>query len=488
MEKFYLSTPIYYASGNPHVGHAFATIYADIVARYKRKNNFDVFFSTGLDEHGSKIEDAANKQNMEAGAFVDQISNKYLNLWDKLDINYSEFIRTSSLKHKKIVEYIINRLFETGDIYLDTYEGLYCTGCETFITEKDLINGLCPNHLKEPINVKEKNYFFNLKKYLPKVREAIVTNTLLIRPESRKNEAISMIDNQIPNFSITREKVNWGIPLPQNTQQTIYVWVEALMNYLTVIDYPNQKFSRYWPADLHIIGAEINKFHSIYWPALLMSLELSLPREIFVHGLFTINSQKMSKSLGNIIDPLDMIEKFGSDATRYLLISQFSAYEHGDIKESEFIIKYNADLANGVGNLFERIFTLLHRNRENFSLSSTDKDTEMMNLLYKWETRYIENMEKYELFDAFKVIMGFMKNIDIYINIKKPWAMIDVENQNDLNKVLDTLFYCACKVRDWAEPFLPRTVSKIDNFIVNFNRDQVKQKLHLFPRLNILTK
>ena len=328
MGKFYLTTPIYYASGKPHIGHAFAAVFADVVARRQKSKGKDVFFSAGLDEHGSKIEEKAKKENKDPQKFTDEIAQSYLSAWKSLGIGYSDFIRTTSLKHKNGVLDFVKKLRDAGDIYEGEYEGLYCVGCENFVLERNLVNGLCPDHLVAPQKIKEKNYFFNLKKYLPEIKKKTEKGELKIIPDSRKNETLAMMNSGVSDFSITRENLQWGISFPYGKNQTIYVWADALMNYATVLDYPNgENFKKYWPPDLHIIGAEINKFHSIYWPAMLMSADLLLPKEIFIHGLFTVNGQKMSKTTGNIIDPIELAEKFGADAVRYLLLSQFPASE-----------------------------------------------------------------------------------------------------------------------------------------------------------------
>lgn len=480
MKKFYITTPIYYSSGKPHIGHAFTTLCADVISRYKRKLGFDVMFVTGLDEHGSKIEKIAHNQKMEPQVFVDLIAQKYLALWKRLNIKYDNFIRTSSDQHKRIVKTLMNNLNSTPDVYADTYEGFYCTGCENFITEKDLIDGFCPNHLKKPQLIKEKNYFFNLKRYLPIIKEKILNNELKIVPENRKNEILAIIKEDIPNFSITRRKVRWGIPFPFFPDQTIYVWVDALMNYLTVLDFPQERFRKYWPADVQIIGAEINKFHSIYWPALLLSLKLPLPKEIFVHGLFTVNGQKMSKTLGNVIDPHIMINRFGADATRYLLLSQFPAYEHGDVKESEFEKKYNSDLVNGVGNLFERVLTLIINNKKGIIEDKIPPDRVITDLLRSTAMDYQQHMKDYELYNALKKVFSFIKELDIYINEKKPWLM-QKSNDPKLDGVLSSLLYALKQITDWIEPFLPEKTKKIRTYIDNLKEQ--RDKLHLFPRL-----
>lgn len=481
---FYITTPIYYASGPPHIGHAFATLYADVISRYQKSLDKNVFFSTGLDEHGSKIEEAADLSGKTPQEFVDEIAEKYLASWKTLNIEYDDFIRTTSQRHKKGVYGFFEKLKKSGDICEGVYEGLYCVGCENFITEKNLKDGLCPIHLKPPQKIKEKNYFFNLQKYLPVIKQKILDKELRIIPESRENEIMAMLDAGLPDFSVSREKVRWGIPYPGNENQTVYVWIEALLNYLTVLDFPNgEKFKTFWPADCHIIGAEINKFHSIFWPALLLSAGLPLPETIFVHGLFTINGQKVGKTLGNIIDPLDIARKFGPDACRYLLLSQFPAEEHGDVKESDFAVKYNADLAHGVGNLFERILTMIIEYRSGV-IYENKAEKEIIALAEKAENDYRFKMENYRLFDALQAAFSFIKILDKYINEKEPWKLY--KNQNpELDVVLASLFFGLQKTAAMLKPFMPLKIKEAENYISNLKNKTFPtgKKLNLFPRV-----
>jgi len=476
-DKFYITTPIYYASGKPHIGHAFTTLYADVVARYQKLQGKDVFFATGMDEHGSKIFQAAQKQGKEPQEFVDEIAEDYKDLWKKLGIEYSGFIRTTSPRHQKGVYKFLELLKKSGAIYAGEYEGLYCVGCENFILERNLVNGVCPDHLTPPQKIKEKNYFFNLKKYLPSLKGEIEKDNLKIVPETRKNEILKIIE---------RERVKWGIPFPFEKNQTVYVWVEALMNYVTILGFPEgENFKRFWPADVHIIGAEINKFHSIFWPALLMAVNLPLPRKIFVHGLFTVNGQKMSKTLGNVIDPLDMIEKFGVDGTRYLLLSQFSAAFHGDIKEAEFTTKYNSDLANGVGNLAERILSMIIKFKKGVLEISNDIDKEIEDVIGKAKTDYHKNMEDLALFEALQDAFSLIKKIDKYIDEKKPWELHKKENTQELDKTLKSAFLALEQISHFLLPFMPFKMKELRILLSEIKNKELKKeiKLNLFPRI-----
>jgi len=470
--KFYLTTPIYYASGFPHIGHAFTTIYADVLARYKKKQGFDVFFSTGMDEHGTKIFKKARENNVQPQEFVDKIAQEYLRVWKLLEIEYDSFIRTTSPRHIKGVNVFLQRIYAKGDVYKHKYQGYYCNDCESFISPAKLLPGKkCPIHLKPVEKIEEENYFFNLKKYLPSIRQKILTDEIEIIPEQRKKETLSIIDSGIENFSITREKVKWGIPCPFDKTQNIYVWVEALINYLTVLDYPDgDNFKKFWPADLHIIGADINKFHTIFWPALLMSAELSLPKKIFIHGFFTINGQKMGKAQGNVIDPCKMIEQFGCEGVRYLLLTQFPAHSHGDIKQSQFKNKYNSDLANGIGNLTERIFGL--------TLRITNPPLRITNSyeFTNFERKYRQFMEKLDVFEAINASLSLAKFLDGYINETKVWK-ISCEDKK-LKEILGNLIFGLSILCSQLEPVLPSKM-KILQQRINSNNFS---KIGLFPR------
>ena len=475
MEKFYLTTPIYYASGKPHIGHSFTSVFADVVARWQKSKGKDIFFSAGLDEHGSKIEEKAKKENKDPQKFTDEIAQSYLSAWKSLGIEYSDFIRTTSLKHKNGVLDFVKKLRDAGDIYEGEYEGLYCVGCENFVLERNLVNGLCPDHLIAPQKIKEKNYFFNLKKYLPEIKKKIEKGELKIIPDSRKNETLAMMESGVSDFSVTRENLQWGIPFPYHKNQTVYVWAEALMNYATILDYPNgENFKKYWPPDLHIIGAEINKFHSIYWPAMLMSADLLLPKEIFIHGLFTVNGQKMSKTTGNIIDPIELAEKFGADAARYLLLSQFPASEHGDVKAEEFARKYNSDLANGIGNLLERSFTMMIDYRGGILGDKNGLEEKIKSSVEKTEKNYENNFDNYKLYEALADVFAFIKKLDVYINEEQPWAL-NKNKDNKLDMVLSTLLFGIEKIIVWLEPFMPNKIGEVKNHILKLQSGKLKK-------------
>lgn len=483
-DKFYITAPIYYANAKPHLGHAFTVVYADVIARWQKSKKKEVFFAVGTDEHGTKIAEAAEKNGKEPQNFVDGVAEEYKETWQALNIQYDDFIRTTSDRHKKGVLAFVEKIYKSGDIYEDVYEGLYCVGCENFVLERNLKDGLCPDHLIAPKKVKEKNYFFNLKKYLPAIKEKITGGELNIAPESRKNEILGIINGDMPDFSITRESVKWGIPFPYDKEQTIYVWADALANYITVLDFPDgEKYKNFWPADVHVIGADINKFHSIFWPAMLMSAGLDLPKSVFAHGLFTVNGQKMSKTLGNVIDPLDMVKKFGADGARYLMLSQFPAGEHGDVKAEKFAEKYNSDLANGAGNLFERSFTMMIDYKGGI-IGEKFTDEKIKKYADDAEKDYSQHFENFQLFEALNDVFSFIKILDKYINEEQPWVL-NKNKDPKLDDVLSALLFGINKVTQWLAPFMPSKMQEVKDYIAKMRTGVLNkgEKLGLFPRV-----
>lgn len=457
MSKFYITTPIYYANGSPHLGHAYTTIASDVIARYQRMQGNDVFFLTGTDEHGSKNADKAFEHKTTPQEFVDQISAEFQLLFDHLNISNDIFMRTTSDLHKQGVKKFIQTLKEKKVIYKDTYEGLYCIGCEKFITEKELVDGMCPDHKAVPKKIKEENYFFNLKKFLPELKEKIKSDELRVRPEKMKKEVLALLDQDVlDNFSISREGVDWGIRVPFDEKQTIYVWTEALQNYITALGYGSSDeayVQKYWPADVHMIGKDIVKFHAIFWPALLMAAELDVPKQVFAHGHFTINGDKMSKTIGNVIDPHDLIKNFSTDAARYLIISQFPFGEDGDIKEEKFIEKYNADLANGIGNLFMR--TLSMTERYIGSVPERSDDEAFGNIEEVWK-KYHHHLENFETFEAAQLIMKFVAKTNEYAEKNKPWELAK-NDEKKLQHVLYNMIEANRHIALMIRPFMPHT-------------------------------
>lgn len=475
--KFYLTTPIYYVNDKPHLGHAYTTIAADVLARYHRLKKEEVFFLTGTDEHGTKIIEAAEKANKKPKEFCDQISQEFKKTWQNLNISYDYFIRTTDKKHQKTVEKILLKLEKKGVIYKSKYKGLYCSGCEKFLKRKELIDNLCIFHQKEPKEISEENYFFSLKEYLPQLKKIIEKNKIKILPPERKAEVLGLFKQKIGNFSISREKVEWGIKIPWDKSQTVYVWVDALINYLSGIEYSeNSKFDRYWPVDLHLIGKDILKFHTIYWPAMLLALDLELPRQIFVHGYFTVDDQKMSKSLGNVVDPNDLIRKFGIDATRYLILSQFPFGADGDISLKRLAEKYNADLANGLGNLLNRFLGIREKckiKRINLSKRNERKRT-------KLQKKYEKAFQNFQLYEALLIIWDRISYFNKYIDKKAPWILIREKKLDKLEEILYNIHIGLKEIVFLLKPFMPQTAEEIEKNL----KKKIKRKRVLFSRIN----
>lgn len=472
-KKFYITTPIYYVNDVPHVGHAYTTIAADIIARYHRDLlEEDVFFLTGTDEHGNKVAEAAKKAGKNPKDFCDEVSSHFKEAWENLNIHNDYFFRTTNKRHELKVQQILQKIYDRGFIYRDTYEGLYCLGCEKFLTEKDLVDGCCPFHPKEkPIKQKEKNYFFKLSVFKDELVKIIRKgDKLKILPKKREHEILSKLElcpNDI-SVSISREGVNWGIPLPWDQKQTVYVWADALLNYYTATQFLDKK-EKFWPTDLHLIGKDILWFHAVIWPALLLAAELPLPKKIFVHGFFTIDGEKISKSLGNVISPDDLIEKFGIDGTRYLMFSQFPFGADGDISLEKFKIKYNADLSNGLGNLVSRVAKLCENS--NFSFESRKEPSDEIKKvlsIYLNECQFESVLAK---------IWTKIGEADRFISDSKIWE----QKEEKLKKSLQKLIF---EIQDiaWAlQPFVPQTAEKIKKI---FEKDKIrKPEASLFPRL-----
>lgn len=473
MKKRYITTPIYYVNDKPHIGHAYTTIAADVLTRYYRQKSEDVFFLTGTDEHGEKIAQAAEEAGKSPQKFVNEIAGQFKKAWKALNINYDDFIRTTDEKHKKGVEKFLLKLKESGKIYQDEYKALYCSGCEDFVFKKDLIDGKCPNHNKEPELISEANYFFKLKDFLPQVKELIEKDKIIVLPKERKKEVLSLIEQDLGNLSISRQKVEWGIDLPFDKKQKTYVWVEALQNYITAIGYGknDKKFNQYWPADLHLIAKDIVKFHAIYWPALLLATGLKLPKKIFVHGYFTIDSQKMSKTLGNVIDPIDLVEKYGADPVRYFLLREISFGQDGDFSIRRLEERYNSDLANGLGNLVSRVLTLSDKIKPKIG-----KTKELASKIESIKKDYHKALEEIKFNEALDSVWQLISLCDEYIEKNKPWE-IDKDSEQFKN-IISELLTALEEIANLLKPFVPGTSEKI--------LEQIKQNKKtetLFPRL-----
>jgi len=460
-KKFYITTPIYYTNQSPHIGTAYTTVAADVLARYHRKLGEQVFFLTGTDEHGENIAQAAAKAGKSPQEFVDEIAELFKKAWGKLNIQYDDFIRTTEKRHQKGVAKFLLKLKQSGKVYQDEYKALYCSGCEDFIFKKDLIDGKCPYHHKKPKLISEANYFFKLKDFLPQVKKLIESDKIIIEPKERKKEVLSLLKQGLGNLSISRQKVKWGIPLPFDKKQVCYVWVDALLNYITAID-----FNKLWPADLHLIAKDIVKFHAIFWPALLLAVGIKPPRKIFVHGFFTVNGQKMSKTLGNVIDPIYLADKYGTDALRYFLLREISFGQDGDFSIKRLEERYNADLANGLGNLVSRVLTLSEKIKP-------AKSTGGLKEIEPVRKKYDKAMEKLKLHEALESVWQLISFCDEYIEKNKPW-----QQKENSKKVISELLITLKEIANLLNPFMPDTSEKI---LVQIKQN--KKTAALFPRL-----
>lgn len=472
MEKFYITTAIDYVNDTIHIGHAFQKVIADFLARYYRiklgENN--VFFLTGTDEYGQRVEKAAKEAGIPPKEFVDKIAKFDQKEQDSLNISYNRFIRTTDLDHAKVVQEIWRRVNKSGDIYLGEYTGLYCEGCEAYYTEEDLVNDRCPFHPTLDIKqVAEKNYFFKWSKYQDFLIKHIESRPEFIIPETRKNEMLEFAKH-IKDIPISRTNFKWGIPVPDDSSQVIYVWFDALINYLTGIGFleNSQQFEKFWPADIHILGKDNARWHTLLWPAMLKSAGIELPKTILVNGFLSLNGQKISKSIGDIIRPSDWVRKFGVDAVRYYLLRYTTVTEDSDISEEKLKIAYNADLANGLGNFAARVLALQTQCSE-FKLAKAEKEFEEK--IKEIQKIMIQKLEEFKLNESLAAIWDLIAFGDKYINQTQVWKITDPKSKN---QIISNLLAILDSVAALLAPFLPETSAKIR---------QLKKGEILFPRL-----
>jgi len=436
--KFYITTPIYYANGIPHIGHSYTTIAADIMARWKRLNNFDVYFLTGTDEHGAKIAEAAKAKGKKPQELCDEMSSKFREAWKLLNISNDDFIRTTEQRHFIAVENIVQTLFDKGLIFKKKYEGMYCIGCERFFAKKDLDeNGCCPFHKTKPILQSEENYFFKLSSFQDALLERITDvnhkEHIDIQPEERRNEIVGKLKLGLEDVSFSRSAIEWGIPLPFDKSQTAYVWVDALINYITAVGYPSDetKFKKYCPADVHLMAKDILWFHSVIWTAVLMGAQLPLPKTIYAHGFFTLNGSKMSKSLGNVISPQELVENYGVDAARYLTVTLIPFGHDGDISWQGLTLKYNMDLANNLGNLISRTLKMAEKNF-NLKIPQAVLNLELAkNVAKNLKGTFASNMDNLQLHKAAENLQDAITLVNIQIETDAPWKLA----KTDKNKL-----------------------------------------------------
>ncbi len=491
-EKFYITTAIDYVNGLPHIGHAYEKIATDVIARHFKQRGKDVFFLTGSDEHGIKIQKTAQEAGISPKEHCDNTSAEFKKAWAKACIDYDRYIRTTDKDHEKVVQWAFEKLLAQGDIYKSSYTGLYCAGCEAFLTPKELDeNGCCPIHQKKPQEVQEENYFFKLSKYTDKIAEHIKKNPNFILPQTRANEILNQLKD-MGDISVSRSKssVEWSIDVPSDSEQGIYVWIDALTNYITgvgVLD-DREKFAKYWPCDVHVIGKDILKFHSIYWIAFLMALDIELPKSIFAHGWITIDETKMSKSLGNVISIDTLMKNFEltePDAIRYFLMTTAAFGKDGNYSDDEFKSKVNADLANNVGNLLNRTLSMLVKYFDgNINQSGNDNiDKELFDLCIKTVEEVERKFDYYEVTDAIEKVIALVDATNKYVNDKAPWALAKTdlkECEKVLYSVLEVMKYTSVLLF----PVIPNISQKIFKQL-GFDENICDIKLKDLRNLNI---
>jgi len=474
----FITTPIYYVNDQPHIGHAYTTIVADVLTRYSRLKGVQTFFLTGTDEHGGKVLESAQKANLAPQKFCNINSGFFKEAWENLKIEYDYFVRTTDQRHENAVKDFLEKLYksrtEKGEpvIYKGEYQGLYCTGCEKFITERELVNGLCPDHQRKPEVLSEKNYFFRLSAYLPQVRELILKGKIEILPQERKKEVLGLFKQKLEDFSISRERVTWGITLPFDPEQKTYVWVEALQNYISAIGYGDdqKQFDMWWRKGriLHLMAKDILKFHCIFWPAMLLAAGEKPPEVIFLHGFFTVNGRRMSKTLGNVIDPNLMVKDFGVDGTRYLLLTQFPLGQDGDIQERRFSEKYNSDLANDLGNLVSRVLKMVQSycgGKIPQAQEYAEEDENLKKIALDAVKNTLDEIENLNLNNGIDSVMKLVRATNKYVEDSAPWNLAKKKDQSRL----DTALYTACEslriISFLFYPLLPEKSKKIRSLL-----------------------
>lgn len=488
MVKFYITTAIGYVNDKPHLGHALELIQGDVISRYRRLLGDDVFFLTGTDEHGSKIAKAAEELKINYKEFVETNSKKFKELTKILNISNDYFIRTTNKKiHWPAVYKIWQKLENNGDLYKAKYEGLYCVGHEAFIKKSELKEGVCPDHQTKPEKIEEENYFFRLTKYKNEIKKLVSLNRIKILPDWRKNEVLNLIkDSEDISFSRPRKDLKWGIPVPNDPEHTIYVWADALTNYLSAIGFGDNsdRFEKFWPADIHLIGKDILRFHAIIWPAMLLACNLELPKAIYVHGFITVDGQKMSKTIGNVIDPFYLTKKYGEDPVRYYLLKEIPSYEDGDFSYKKFELRYNSDLANNLGNLISRTASLIEKyfnGRIGFSKKYIFKD--INEKMAEAKKSYQENIDNFRLHLALDNVLSLANLANSLIEEHKPWTLSN--RPKHFQEIMNNLMAIILSITILLNPFLPKTAEKI---LKTFSAESIINKFNLPEKFNFKIK
>jgi len=466
MEKYYVTTAIDYVNASPHIGHAYEKIAADVLARYHRMQGKEVFFLTGVDEHGSKVEKSAQAAGKTPIEFCNETSAKFEHAWRNLDISFDRFIRTTEESHALVVQEVFRRLKNKGDIYKFTYAGLYCEGCEDFVRERDLDDkGNCPNHKVPPKVLKEDNYFFRLTKYKPIIKKWLEDSPDSVQPDGRRREVLNMLDDpELGDFSVSRARssLSWGIPVPDDPDQVIYVWIDALSNYITGVGFNSDEemFAKFWPANVHLVGKDITKFHCIYWPAMLLGADLAVPNQVFAHGFITVEGQKISKSLGNVIDPNALVEQYESDAVRFYLMAGTPFDQDGDFSRKQLIELCNAALANNIGNLLNRTMKLVSDNCGG-KVPDENPEHELREVANTIHVRIAELMGRKEFAKTIDAILALSDQANKYFADEKPWALFKEGKTKEGRCVLFTVLEVLRRVAMELYPFTPKMAQKM---------------------------
>jgi len=502
MSSYYITTPIYYVNDEPHIGHAYSTILADIISRYKRLEGADVFFLTGNDEHGQKVQDSATKRGVSPQEHVDEYVKRFQEVWEKLNISHTDFIRTTEKRHTKQVQSMLQKLFDSNDIYFDEYTGLYSVSEERYITQTEAADG----NFRDIKELKESNYFFRMSSYQDRLIDHIKQNDDFIEPKSRRNEILKFLEKPLNDLCITRPKkrLSWGIETPFDSDYVTYVWFDALLNYITAIGWNSEekKFNNYWPANIHIMAKDILVTHSVYWPCMLLAAGIKLPKKIFAHGWWMFDDAKMSKSLGNVVKPLDLADRFGSDALRYYLMRDMVLGMDASFSYDNFINRYNSDLANDFGNLVNRITMLIKKYFNNIIPNHNEFNEDDLALISKSKSLSIEVINlinDMKIHDAIEKNMSHIRSINKYLEIKSPWKRI--KDEDGLQDVQTTMFVASNALfiaTQLIEPVIPKSASKVYNIFsknpvslkdISFGQIQcgeiIKDSIVLFPRIEI---
>jgi methionyl-tRNA synthetase len=507
---FYLTTAIDYVNARPHLGTAYEKIGADCLARYKRLDGFDTYFLMGTDEHSTNVEREARNLGKEPQAYTDEMAVVFERTWRSLHLSYDQFIRTTDPAHKRAVAALFQKIHDNGHIYEGKYSGLYCEGCEEFKAEKDLVDGNCPRHLTPAKYIEEKNYFFALSKFGEKLKQHITINQDFVRPDIRRNEILNVIESGLEDVSVSRSGKTWGVPLPIAPDQVVYVWFDALINYISAIGYAEpadsaaaEKFKTYWPADVHIIGKDITRFHCLIWPAMLMAGGVELPRSVFGHGFVYNRGEKMSKTIGNIVDPIDLAGFFGADALRYLLLREIAFDRDGDFTVELFVARYNAELANELGNLFSRTLAMTHKffggEVPEWS-EAASKDT--ARLLENVVPDYRRHMDRLAFDQGLAAVWRSVQDANRFIEERKPWALAKAGDRDTLSSTMRALLEVLRVASVLCQPFMPekavemRALLRLDPDFAGINLDEAErpgdtawktigEASVLFPRLEV---